>query len=110
MNWGTQSRNINSQYGGGKQPINISRSDRGQNNRPSNLTNDDPRENEGCSRVLDNSNQYQDDRGNQMQITATTDTPMIQPWVGNKTEHQTAQNLDKIKAFMSFVANNLLLL
>ena len=66
MNRDTQSRNNNSQYGGGTQPTNISRSDRGQKNRTSNSTNqfyDDPRENEGYSRVLDNSNQYQDDRG-----------------------------------------------
>ena len=66
MNRGNQRRNINSQYGVGQQPTNISRSDGGQNNRPSKSTNqfyDDPRENEGYSRVLDNSNQYQDDRG-----------------------------------------------
>ena len=65
MNRDTRSRNNNSQYGGGTQPTNISRSDRGQNNCPSSSTNqfyDDPRENEGYSRVLDNSNQYQDDR------------------------------------------------
>ena len=50
----------------GKQPTNISRRDRGQNNCLPNSTNqyyDDPRENGGYSRVLDNSNQYQDDRG-----------------------------------------------
>ena len=66
MNRDTQSRNNNSQYGGGTQPTNISRSDRGQNNRSSNSTNqfyEDHRENEGYSGVLDNSNQYQDDRG-----------------------------------------------
>ena len=66
MNRGTRSRNDNSQYGGGKQSTNISRSDQEQNNRPSNSTNqfyDDPREIEGYSRVLDDSNQYQDDRG-----------------------------------------------
>ena len=34
MNRDTQSRDNNSQYGGGTQPTNISRSDRGQNNRP----------------------------------------------------------------------------
>ena len=65
MNRDTQSRSINSQYGGGTQPTNIFRSDRGQNNRSSNSTNqfyEDPRENEGYSRVLGNSNQYQDDR------------------------------------------------
>ena len=66
MNRDTQSRDNNSQYGGGTQPTNISLSDRGQNNCSSNSTNqfyEDPRENEGYSRVLDNSNQYQDDRG-----------------------------------------------
>ena len=86
MNRDTQSRNNKSQYGGGTQPTNISRSHRGQNNRPSNSTNqfhDDPRENKGYSRVLDNSNQYQDDRIS-IQITATTDTPMIQKGVATK--------------------------
>ena len=47
-----------------------------------------------------------------IQVTATTDTPMIQTWVSNKTGHetQTALNLYKIKAVMSLVTDNLLLL
>ena len=48
--------------------------------------------------------------GVSIQITTTTDTPMIQTWVGNKTGHQTALHLDKTKAVMSLVADNLLLL
>ena len=62
------------QYGGGTQPTNISRSDRGQNNRPSNSTKqfyNDPREKKGYSRVLDNSNLYQDDRCHDIGITLT---------------------------------------
>ena len=46
--------------------------------------------------------------GISIQITATTDTPMIQTWVGNKTGHQTALHLDKIKAVMSLVADKML--
>ena len=47
--------------------------------------------------------------GVSIQISATTDTPMIQTWVGNKTGHQTALHLDKIKAFISLVADKMLL-
>ena len=47
--------------------------------------------------------------GVSIQITTTTDTPMIQTWVGNKTGHQTALHLDKIKAVMSLVADKMLL-
>ena len=45
-----------------------------------------------------------------IQRTAATDTPTIQTWVGKDTGHQTTLDLDKIKAVMSLVANNLLLL
>ena len=47
--------------------------------------------------------------GASIQITATTDTPMIQTWVSYKTGHQTALHLDKIKAVMSLVADKMLL-
>ena len=47
--------------------------------------------------------------GVSIQITTTTDTPMIQTWVGNKTGHQTALHLDKTKAVMSLVADKILL-
>ena len=47
--------------------------------------------------------------GFSIQITATTDTSMIQTWVGNKTGHESALHLDKIKAVMSLVADKMLL-
>ena len=48
--------------------------------------------------------------GVSIQITATTDTPMIQTWVGNKTGHQTAlhsrqdQSVDEPPIALSGVA------
>ena len=95
----TQSRNNNSQYGGGTQPTTISRSDRGQNNCPSNSTNQFMMILEKMRAILEFLIIRISIRmiGVSIQITVTTDTPMIQTWVGNKTGHQTALHSTRSK-------------
>ena len=109
MNRDTQSRNNNSQYGGGTQPI--LEVIEGKIIAP-------PTQQINFMRILEKMRailEFLTIRisirmiGVSIQISATTDTPMIQTWVGNKTGHQTALHLDKIKAFISLVADKMLL-